>query len=137
LDAPVVIGESKTEKFVVTADIIGGAAKTITFELNSTLDVIATSSKVGFVDVTEVATNLDGNSATILAGEVTLNAIDPTITEVRQDKDDIILGKLSVDVNGNEVELQAVQFGLDVTAGTLAASTIFDSSSFELYDETN
>jgi len=136
LDTPVVIGESKTEKFVVTADILGGASKTINFELNSTLDLIATSTKVGFVDVTE-GTSLDSESASILAGEINLDAVDPTITKIRQDKDDVILGKVTVDVNGNEVELQAVQFVLDVTAGSLAASDIFDSTSFELYDETN
>lgn len=129
LTTPVVIKDGKTEKFVVKADIVGGAADTINFTLDNDLDVTASASKYGYVTV---AGSVNTTALTVEAGEVTLSAIDPTVTDVREDKDDVILGKVKVVTKG-ALELSKVKFTVTSVAGNINNAL----ENFELYDETN
>jgi hypothetical protein len=58
----VTIAEDKTEKFVVVADILGGAAKDIKFYVDKELDVSAEGTKYGYgaaIDISAVNTLID------------------------------------------------------------------------------
>jgi S-layer homology domain len=147
LGAGVTIGENKTEKFSVKADVIEGAADKISFYVDKTLDVSATDTKYGYgsnVDITGVDTVVtDLGQITINAGELTLVDVDATSDKVKENKDNIVLGKIKVtNVAGKDLELQQVGIKVDMTVGTsttgtpLVAGTLANTfENFELYNE--
>ena len=134
---------SKIVKFVVKADIIGGAGKNVLLSLDSTLDVTAQGTKYGYwVGVTDSS---DGAAVSIDAWELVLGAIDATNATIKEDKNDVILGKIKVTSNaGKNLELQ--KFKVTVTNSynddnygwdgiTRTPDTYLEN--VELYDETN
>jgi hypothetical protein len=118
LDDGLTIREDKTEDFTVTADVIEGAGDTISFRIDEALDVTAESTKFGYgaaVDIDAV----DGSNAfgeiTIEAGELTLTEIKSDIDEIREDKKNVVVAGFKVtNVAGQNLELQ--EFGIRVAA---------------------
>ncbi|EKD66657.1 MAG: hypothetical protein ACD_49C00025G0001 [uncultured bacterium (gcode 4)] len=129
---PVVVKEGKTEKFVVKADVVGGAGETINFVLDNDLDISATASKYGYVSITD---SLAGTALTVQAWEVTLIQIDPTNTEVRQDKDDIVLGTMKVvSKAGKALELEKFKVTIQNTDSSAPANVNTLLENVELFD---
>lgn len=141
LDSPITIKESNTAKFVVKTDIVGGAGDTVEFYLDNVLDVSATASKNGFVSVTNSLAQSDTSAVTVQAWEVSLVDVDAESTKIREDKDDVVLGKVKITTAaGKNLELD--QFGVKLTlvetSGNPAANNKVGDilSNIELYDET-
>ena len=136
------VSENKTEKFKVTADIIWGAGKTVSFYVDKNLDITANDTQYGFW-ASVVITNVDatGNlwTLTVQAGQLTLVDIDPTVTTIKEDKKDIILGKLKVVNNAwNNLEIQKFGVKLVITDSNSNVTTVGGIlDNIELYDETN
>jgi predicted PilT family ATPase len=91
LDDAVLIEDGKTEKFVVTANIDGGAAKTIQFYIDKELDVMATASKYGYVFITNNVDTANSVAVDVEAGELSIVTTEPTMTEIRKDKDNLVI----------------------------------------------
>ena len=131
----VTLKESKTEEFKITADITWWPNKTLAFEIERALDIVAEGSKYTWIDVS-VSNNTALQTLTLQAGELTLTSIEPTNLEVRKDKDDIILWKIKVTSNaGQWLELQ--KFTVVITKDSGSASMTWILENVELYDETN
>ena len=137
------IGEDKTEKFTVTADVVAGAGDTLEFYVDKSLDVTAESTKYGYgasVDISAVDgdTNETFGEIEIDAGELTLVDVEAPSDKIREDKDDVELGSIKVtNVAGQNLEL--LEFGVlvdNVDYGTTTLSDLDDIfENFELYNE--
>ena len=137
------VAENKTEKFKVTADVIGGASKTIKFFVDKNLDITAEDTQYGFgasVTITNVEASGDLGTLTVQAGELTLVDIDPVVTKIREDKKDIDLGKIKI-INNAGTNLEIQKFGVKFVitdSGGAPVTTIWGVfENIELYDETN
>lgn len=132
-----IIAEDKTEKFVVRADILGGAAKTAKYFVDKELDITAVGQKYGYgaaVDITNVDASGNLGSITVQAGELTLVEIDAPNDKIREDKTNVVLGKVKVtNVAGENLELQKLGVYVELSTGTLADT--FEN--FEVYNEDN
>jgi len=130
---PVVIAQDKTEKFVVKADITDGANDKINLYIDNTLDVDATASRNGNASITN---NLAAsNSVTIQAGQVTIIDTDPVNTDVLDNKDNVVFGKMTVTANaGKDLYVDSLKYTL---ANTIAHNLDTDLENVELYDATN
>ena len=142
-----VIEEDKNEDFTVRADVIEGASDDIEFRIDEALDVTAESTKFGFgatVDIAQV--DAFGNlwSVEIEAGELTLVEIDADFDEIREDKDNVVLGGFKVtNVAGQNLELKEFAVKVNLNAGnaeipgnangSLTLTELFDD--VELYNE--
>lgn len=142
----ITIEEDKTEDFTVKADIVEGANDTIRFRVDQALDVTAESTKFGFgaaVDIDLADAFGELGSITIEAGELTLVEIDAEFDEIREDKENVVLGGIKVtNVAGENLELE--EFGVKITltpgtaalgtnvAGTLTVQELFED--IELYN---
>jgi len=138
----IVIEEDKTEDFTVKADIVEGAGDTIGFSIDQALDVTAQSTKFGYGASVDLSTNnVSSNNAfgtfKIQAGELTLTEINSEIDKIREDKENVVLGKVKVtNVAGQNLELQRFGARLAVTPGTSGVtqlSQVFED--IELYNE--
>lgn len=141
LASPIEIKESNTAKFVVKADIVGGAGDTVEFYLDNVLDISATASKNGYVTVSSSLAQTDTSAVTVQAWEVTLIDVDAETTKIREDKDDVVLGKVKITTAaGKNLELDQfwVKLTLVETSGNPAANNLVGDilSNIELYDET-
>jgi hypothetical protein len=139
-----VINTNNNVKLVIKADVVGGAGKTVQFKLDNALDLIADGSKFGpGVGISTAPSLWDASSLNIDAGEITLDDVDAVSDKIREDKDDVVLGKIKVtNVAGKALELQ--EFGVKVTltgtattsgAVALTLANLFEN--FELYNESN
>ena len=127
--AGMTIGQSKTEKFSVTANVVSGAADIIRFYIDKQLDVMATDTKFGYganIDISTISTAGNLGTLTLQAGEVSLVSIQPTATKIKENKKDVVLGQIKVtNVAGKNLELQ--QFGVKVIL-TPGAAFVDDGS---------
>jgi hypothetical protein len=119
---------SKTPKFVVKADILGWASKNVQLSLDSTLDVTAMGTKFGYwIGVVDASTWAPVN---IDAWELVLGAVDAPYTTIKENKKDLILGKVKITSNAwKNLELQ--KFRVNVTAVT--TSTAFTNCWEDIY----
>jgi len=117
LDDAVTLEEGKSVSAVVKADILGGPTKTITFQVNSDLDVGAKDLKYGFgAQIDATSFNAAPGSVTIDAGQVTVVGVNATATDVLKDKKDVLLGTIKVTANaGKDLELQKVEVNIENT----------------------
>jgi hypothetical protein len=112
LATPLSINSGNSVSLKVVADVVGGAGETIAFEINSELDVMASSTRYGnAIDVSLVASTF--GSVTVKAGTLTLVKINPASTSIREDKDDVVLGSFTVTAAQTGLELK--EFGIRVT----------------------
>lgn len=132
---PYTIADGKTVEFKVLTDIIGGAGDTVMFTIEKPLDITARGSKYAGIDIA-INDDTELQTVTVQAWEVTLIAIDPTVTEVRKDKDDVVLWTIKIESKaGKALELDKFRVTIDRTSGTAALSGILEQ--VELYDSTN
>ena len=138
----ITIEEDKNEDFTVKADIIEGANDTISFTIDEKLDVNAVSTKFGHGSSVNISSfNTSPRSITIEAGELTIVEIEPDFNEIREDKDNVVLGWFKLtNIAGQNLELQEFGVKVDLTPGSatvnwtgLTAGTLFDD--FELYNK--
>jgi len=111
------VQSSKTLKAYVTANILAGAGKTMQFDIDSDLDVMARDLDYGLG--AQVTDSL-GTTAVVNveAGELSVVAIDAETTDIRPDKDDVVLGTLRVTANaGQDLELQKMNVNITVAGG--------------------
>lgn len=131
------VGQNKTLKFTVKADVVAGAADIINFYVDKNLDITAEGTTYGYgasVDITNVdaATNL--GTITLQAGEIALAKVDAPSDKIREDKKNTVLGTLNVtNVSGQSLELQ--QFGVKVaptynSSATFAAATVVNGTTY-------
>ena len=107
--------DDKNETFTVKADVMGGAGETVVFDLDNVIDVTATASKYNAVSVVRALWDTS-ESVNVDAGELTLYAIDAETDEIREDKDNVVLGQVKiVNVAGQNLELLNVGFDLELT----------------------
>jgi len=133
----VLIEDGKTEKFIVTANVDGGADKIIQLYIDKELDVMATASKYGYVSITNNVTTANSTAVDVEAGELSLVTVEPTATEIRKDKDNLVIGELKfVTAAGKSLELDDFKLVLKVdvapTTNTQNLSAIFEN--VELYN---
>lgn len=148
LDEGLVIPESQEVDGHITSDILGGPGDNIFFQVDETLDVVAVDLDYGtgaqiVIESPTATFNVDNDGSTaakrvdIEAGEITVVAIDAENTDIRQDKDDVLLGTARVTVNaGEEIELQKFEITIEnVDSGRDTDSQIVDIlSNVEVYD---
>jgi hypothetical protein len=111
-----VIEDSKNIDAEVRADVMSGANETISFDVDSELDVLAADSSFG--TGAKIALNtLSGVVTNIEAGELTLVAIDAENDEFTQDTDEFVLGTIRVTSNaGQNIELQELRVDIETDA---------------------
>jgi hypothetical protein len=140
MEEGITIREDKNEDFLVTADIVEGAGDTVTFVIDEALDVTAESTKFGYgasVNITAVDSTNDLGSIVIEAGELTIVEIEPDFDEIREDKNNVVLGGFQLtNVAGQNLELK--EFGVQIafnagSTGLSAATSFLDD--VELYNE--
>jgi len=130
-DETATLKSGKTHKFVVKADITGGASKNINIDFDNTLDITAAGTKFGIgVAVTDSFTPA---AVSVEAGELVLSVVEAPSDVIKENKKDVILGKIKVtSATGKNLELQKVSVNIDTTLQTV--STYLEN--VELYDET-
>jgi hypothetical protein len=112
-----ILQDGKTVDAVVKADIMSGANETISFGIDSELDVLAADASFG--TGAKITGNINGNTTTIDAGEITLVGIDAEKDEFTEDTDEFVLGTVRVTSNaGRNLELQ--EFKVSIEAANLA-----------------
>jgi len=132
------IKEGKTEKFLVKADVIGWASKTVDFYLDNVLDVSATASKYGYVNAVNTDLTSGSTAVTVQAGEITISATDASNTDIRKDKNDVEFGRIKITANaGKDLELQELKVQFVNTDATSPDNISTLLENVELYDETN
>jgi len=143
----ILVREDKNEDFTVKADIIEGAGDSITFYIDEALDVTAESTKFGYgaaIDIDAVDASGDLGTVTLEAGELTIIEIEADFDEVREDKNNVVLGGFKLNnVAGENLELQEFGIRIVLTAwnatlpanatGSLTVNELFDD--VELYNE--
>ena len=113
----ILIEDDKNETFTVKADVMGGASDTVLFSLDNEADISATASKYNAIKVTSIG---GGETVLIDAGELTIYSIDAENDEVRQDKDNVVLGQIKVvNVAGQNLELLNLGINIEVSNGNL------------------
>lgn len=137
----ILVKEAKSLSCEITADIVGGASKTVSFILERDIDVVASGSKYKGINVSDYSAaaiadkNVSGGTGiTIQAWELTIVTEEPSATEFRKNKKDIVLWKLKITSQAwKAIELQKVQVNL-VAQTANSISTYMEN--VELYDET-
>jgi hypothetical protein len=104
----------------IVADILDGALKNISFDVESALDVEGSSENISYGLATSISdaqprdagNNIIGTE--IKAGEITVVALDIENDETTEDRDDVILAELEITPNaGDDIEIQ--EFKMTVT----------------------
>lgn len=145
-----VIEEDTDLSFVVTADVIEGALDEFSFFIDRNLDVTAISTKfdtVASVDISEVDEEDDLGTVEIEAGELVIRRINPTVDEIKSDKDDVVLGEFTiVNESGGDLDLEELGIRVDLsgnvggsgfTAGSNAAVNVNVESIFDDFEILN
>ena len=117
-----VIEEDVDLSFVVTADIVEGATDEFAFFIDRNLDVTAISTKfdtVASVDISEVDEEGDLGTLEIEAGELVITRINPEVDEIKEDKDDVILGEFTVrNDSGGDLDLEELGVRVELSGST-------------------
>lgn len=132
-DETATLKSGKTHKFVVKADITGGASKNINIDFDNTLDISAAGTKFGIgVAVTDSFTPA---AVSVEAGELVLSVVEAPSDVIKENKKDVILGKIKVtSATGKNLELQKVAIQIATNDLSELVSDTFEN--VELYDET-
>ena len=138
------IDEDKNVDFTVRADIVEGAGDSISFGIDEALDVTAQSTKFGFGASVDISAATNFGTIKIEAGELSITEVEPDFDEIREDKNNVVIGGFMLNnVAGENLELQ--EFGVRIalnagtaalpgnTGGTLTVQELFDD--IELYNE--
>lgn len=127
---PVLIGDDKNETFTVKADVMGGADDDVEFSLDDVIDVTATASKYNSVKVIRATWDTD-ETVNVEAGELTIYSIDATADEIRDAKNNVVLGQIKVvNVAGKNLELQ--DLGIDLSTSASGVLEVLENIEFEV-----
>jgi len=134
--SPVVVPKNNVKRFVVKADVVSGASKTMKFFLDAKADVTAVGSFYGYNSL--VANNLTGNTVTIDAGQVTLEKVNATVDKLKKDTNDTILGTIKLTVNsGKNVEMSKMKLHIKSVNDVPAGAEFAQIENVEIFNKTN
>ena len=134
----ILINEGLSKELIISGDIVGGTNRTIAFDVRKHTDVYATGETYGYGVKAD-----DGNTTTSGAegtyddeSTPAYNAYDVTVSagtfnsvsksnaapaaNIAQQKSDEILGAFTVDIKGEGIQVQTLNFDIDPDAGLAA-----------------
>ncbi len=136
----VVISKGLSKEMEISGDIVGGSASTIIFDIRKSTDLIVTGETYGY-GITPTATAgtvnndtsafsdstpwFDGAEVEISGG--TVNSVSKNNTAAPSANvavlvSDTILGAFTIDIEGESISVETVEFGLDLTLGSGSAN---------------
>ena len=126
-DPPFTVLEGDKITLEVVADIVDGAADTVTFSFEETNDVFAVGSLYGYgvngqLYGSQVTTSGTATTVTINAGELTIDIDGPVTEEYTPDADDIVMANVDFITGGEDInvnEMYAMILGQTSSGGTL------------------
>ena len=137
LDDPLEIPEGKTYKGSLYADIVGGAGKTIDFEIEDEVDVVIVDDAFGFGARVNGISTFAPTFVTVEAGELTIVSEDAENEEIRADRKDVVAGTLTFVANaGKDLELQKVEISIELDDATSDDDYFAAGAHDDTYDET-
>ena len=139
LDESVTIDQGKTEKFSVTADILWWASKNIHFTVDKALDVSATWRKYGYwaaITWSVVTGTADPNNVvSVKAWDLTFIKVEPVVTKVRKNKDNVEFWKFKIVTNAGK-NLEFEQLSVTIYNNQAWGSWVLALlENIEVYDE--
>ncbi len=126
IDGGLEIEEDKNEDFTVTADVLDGAGDEIEFRIDERLDVRGDSTKFGFgaaADITAVENFGDLGTIEIEAGELTIIEVEAPNDEIREDKDNVVLGGFQI-INLSNESLELENFGVEISLSSTGSAFV-------------
>lgn len=134
----VVIAKGLSKEFAVKADIVGGAGRTVAFEIYRTTDIAVMGMTYGYgITTTDGGSGVTTTSNPIFpdtaVGSVDITAgsfsavsksnVVPT-GNVAEQVANTNLGAFTVDIKGEAVQVQTVKFGVQISGGVADAADI-------------
>lgn len=114
LSTPLNIAQGNNVSLKVVGDVLAGAGEDIAFEIDQKLDVVASSSRYGnAVAVTLTASTF--GSVDVEAGVITLTRTNATTSKIREDKDDVVLGSLTITAAQAGLEIKRIGVAIKAT----------------------
>lgn len=121
LVSPVTILKNGVKSFVVRGNVVDGAGKALTLNIDSAADVSATGNFYKFPTIIDLD-DFTEQSVSITAGAVSLEKVNAEVTKLKKDVTDAVLGSFKVTVNsGASAELSTLK--LNVTSTNDAAGS--------------
>lgn len=121
-------------KATVEATVNGEVNEDIQLVVSEELDIFAVGEKYGFGAAVDRA-NFAWQIVEIEAWEVVISGVDPEFDELRDDRDDVVLGKFIINVaEWENLELDQIVFENTVTTNTSGLDSYFEN--VELFNET-
>jgi hypothetical protein len=114
--SPVSITKGQTKTLTVTADIVGGASKTLRMGLEKTADIFIKDTAYGnYVKVSGTVPSRSGIQ-TINTGTITMTkATDSPVGSVVNEASNVSLAKINVKANGEEIKINTLRVRIDIT----------------------
>lgn len=136
LDTPMLIEKGKTKKFQVKADIIDGAAKTVTLSMSSNAIIVDIDAIGEYYGQPTLSTGaFTGTSLTIQAGEVSLGKENAAATSVRKDSTNVEFGTIKITANSAaSVEMTTLILTVDAVNENTTTDVFDYLSSVEILD---
>lgn len=128
LDTPYLVEEDDTIKGRLYADILDGAGDTISFSVESDLDVYVVDQDVK-QPAQVTATTLDTDDVTVEAGELSVVGFDASFDEFGKDVSNLVLGYVDIKSDkGEAIELKNINLLITATGDV---DTVFDVTTVE------
>lgn len=128
LDTPYLVEEDDTIKGRLYADILDGAGDTISFSVESDLDVYVVDQDVK-QPAQVTATTLDTPDVTVEAGELSVIGFDASFDEFGKDVSNLVLGYVDIKSDkGEAIELKNINLLITATGDV---DTVFDITTVE------
>jgi len=128
IDGGLEIEEDDNEDFTVRADVVSWAGDQIEFKIDEALDVTADSTTFGFgasANINAVDAFGDLGTITIEAGELTFIEVEAPNDEIREDKENVVLGGFQIINAANEqLEIEEFAVNIEVTVGNVATDYV-------------
>ncbi len=137
LDNPFSLEKSKSITAVVRGDVVADPAKTVILYPRNVADVDVRGTAYGdFYSAYSVITGFTSSDAdviTIAGSDVNISFDGPASSDVRDDRDDVVLANMKVSVAGDGVQIDT--FILDLVMGSDEDADLLDN--IEMVDTTN
>ncbi|MFA5022560.1 MAG: hypothetical protein WC508_05800, partial [Patescibacteria group bacterium] len=137
-----VLDKGKNVSLDISADIVGGSGRDISFDIDQTTDIVVKGNTYGYYITPTFATTGAGstpqyNAANTVVGNGTLNIESGVVTptNVAANKTQRTIGKLKFTAKGEKVNLTSVGWVAKVVGITGSAATTSDVTNLTVYDE--
>lgn len=121
---PVVIVKGYSKEFSLVADIVGGSARTIDFDIDKVTDVAVKGLTYGYYITPSAALN-GGNTIVVSAGKLTISKSNTIpVGNITEGQNNVAIGAWNLKAQGESVEISASQFDIDMTGSTATTSAI-------------